>query len=91
MRLTGSRNFSRQTRCLSIIAPHYTLQFREFINHFRGQISFDNPGGLLCHIGICGRHRRDMARQPRDPVNPRLFTAQLVVKGDIGQRLDPKR
>ena len=55
---------------LGIIAPHQPLQFREFIDHFRGQIGLGDARGLFGQIRLGTDMRRNLAGKGGDAFNP---------------------
>ena len=89
MFLRNRRNF-RRIACLSgVIAAHQALQFREFIDHLRGQIRLGDFGRLACLICVRPHNWRQFRRQLRNPFDPRGLRAKFRLKGHILKALRP--
>ncbi len=77
------------------VAADHALHFGELANRLADQIGLGQPRRALRLVRVRVHHRRDLAREPRDPVHPLAQCAELVVEGDLvelgGHRVQPAR
>ena len=83
------RHGVRQPGLARIVAAHQALQFGELIDHLGAEIGLGHPRGLLGLICISLDQRGQLTRQGRHTVDQLGLGAQLVVEGDVFQRLHP--
>ena len=83
MLLTGGSDGSIFALRLRVVFAHQTLQFREFADDFGEQISFRQMRGAPGLFDVGADQRRNLRRQPFDPLDPLGLRAQLFVKHDL--------
>ena len=73
-----------------VVFPHQALQFGEFADHFGQQIGLRQMRGALGLFDIGADQRRDLRRQPLDPLDALGLRAELLVKHDLLEFRQPR-
>ena len=69
-----------------VVLAHGSLQFRELVDHFRGEIGLGDARSLFGLIGDGADHWGDFAREGGDAGDAVGLAAEFIMEGDVGQR-----
>ena len=86
---TGHGHFFGFAVVAGVVRSHNALQFREFTDHFRQQVGFDQSCRAVDKLCIDAHFFRNENRQEADTGHSLGKSAQLVVVHDIGEARQP--